>query len=79
MALVLGGVMFFRRMARGASREIFRRAPECHWLLLATPYVIDEVLTNLPHLPTAATANWARLRPELAVMDDVLTLDRAVV
>jgi len=26
-----------------------------------------------------ATANWARLRPELALVDDVLTLDRPAV
>jgi len=64
---------------RGASREIFRRAPDLGWILLATPYVIEEVLTNLPHLPATATADWARLRPDLALMDDVLTLDRAAV
>jgi len=65
--------------SRGASREIFRRAPESGWLLLATPYVIEEVLANLAELPAAATADWVRLRPELVLMDDVLTLDRAAV
>ena len=63
----------------GASREIFRRARECGWILLTTPYVIDEVHTNLPNLAGAATGEWARLRPDLTLMDDVLTLDRAAV
>jgi hypothetical protein len=64
---------------RGASREVFRRAAECDWILLASPYVVEEVFANLPSLPAVAAANWARLRPELALMDDVLTLDRAAV
>lgn len=64
---------------RGASREVFRLAPERGWILLASPYVTDEVLANLPGLPPAATADWARLRPSLVLVDDVLTLDRASV
>jgi predicted nucleic acid-binding protein len=35
----------------GASREIFRLAPFNGWTLLATPYVVEEVLRNLPKLP----------------------------
>jgi hypothetical protein len=46
---------------------------------LASPYLIEEVLANLPNLPATATANWARLRPDLALMVDVLTIDRAAV
>ncbi|MFZ4574852.1 MAG: hypothetical protein ACOYN0_10675 [Phycisphaerales bacterium] len=64
---------------RGASREVFRLANECGWNLLTTPYVVEEVHTNLPGLPVAATAEWARLRSTLVLMDDVLTLDRAAV
>lgn len=64
---------------RGASREIFRRAPECGWSLLTTPYVIEEVLANLSNLPATATFDWAQLRSNLVLMDDVLTLDRAAV
>lgn len=63
----------------GASRQIFRLAKYCEWILLATPYVVEEVLTNLPSLPARATAEWARLPPELAILDDVLTIDRAAV
>ncbi len=64
---------------RGASREIFRRASGRGWTLLASPYALEEVLTNLPNLPAAATGDWARLRPQLTFVDDVLTLDRPVV
>ena len=59
----------------GASREIFRRAPGNAWLLLATPYVIDEVLRNLPDFPPAASTEWASLRLRLVLMRDVLTLE----
>lgn len=64
---------------RGASREVFRRAPASGWILLTTPYVIEDVLANLPNLPATATAHWARLRPDIVLMDDVLTLDRIAV
>jgi hypothetical protein len=64
---------------RGASREVFRRANACGWILLASPYVVEEVLANLPNLPPTATANWAQLRPKLALVDDVLTLDRVAI
>lgn len=65
--------------ATGASREIFRRASVSGWVLLATPYVLEEVLRNLGNFPPAASADWARLRPALLVMDDVLTLEWPVV
>lgn len=61
--------------ATGASREIFRRAPANGWALLATPYVLEEVLRNLANFPSAASADWAHLRPALRVVDDVLTLE----
>jgi hypothetical protein len=63
----------------GASREIFRRAPVNRWVLITTPYAIEEVLRNLPDFPLSSSANWARLRPGLLVMDDVLTLGLPVV
>jgi hypothetical protein len=44
--------------ARGASREVFRLAEANGWLLLATPYVVEEVLHNLPELPLTASADW---------------------
>ena len=62
--------------ATGASREIFNLSAANDWTLIATPYVIEEVLRNIDALPIAASADWARLRPNLLLMDDVLTLDR---
>ena len=62
--------------ASGASRELFHRAADNDWTLVTTPYALEEVLRNLPDLRPAASADWARLRPKLLIMDDVLTLDR---
>jgi predicted nucleic acid-binding protein len=64
---------------RGASREIFRRASERGLVLMASPYVLEEVLANLPDFPGAATGDWARLRPQLVLVDDLLTLDRPAI
>jgi predicted nucleic acid-binding protein len=63
----------------GASREIFRLAPAHGWTLIATPYILAEVIRNLPDFPLVATTEWLRLRRQLLVMDDVLTLDRPVI
>ena len=65
--------------ASGASREIFRIARMNRWVLVATPYVVEEVLRNLPDFPVSASGEWVRLRREILVMDDVLTLNRPVV
>ena len=65
--------------AVGASREIFRRATANGWILIATPYGLEEVLRNLPDLAPSGSADWAALRPALLIMDDVLTLDRLAV
>lgn len=65
--------------ARGASREIFRIAPANEWALVATPYVVAEILNNLPRLPHTASVEWAALRFQLLLLDDVLTLDRPAV
>ena len=65
--------------AAGASREIFRRASANGWVLVSTPYALEELLRNLPDLPPSASVEWARLRPTLLVMDDVFTLDRPAV
>jgi len=65
--------------ASGASRAVFRSADINGWRLLTTPYVLEETLRNLPLLPAAASEEWARLRPMLHLMDDVLTLDRPVI
>jgi hypothetical protein len=49
------------------------------WVLVATPYVVTEVLRNLPDFPVAASEEWERLHGAMLVMDDVLTLNRPVV
>ena len=64
---------------KGASREIFGRACAKNWTLVTTPYVLQEVVKNLDKLPGEATAIWVRLRTDLLVLDDVLTLDRPVI
>jgi hypothetical protein len=63
----------------GASREIFRRAAECNWALLSSQYVIHEVVSNLPRLGSLAATSWTRLRPQLMLVEDVLTLDRPAI
>lgn len=63
----------------GASHEIFRLARVHGWVLIVTPYVIGEVLSNLVDFPPSASGQWASLRADLLVLDDVLTLDRPAV
>jgi hypothetical protein len=63
----------------GASYEIFRLATHYEWVLITTPYVIGEVLNNLAEFPASASAQWAKFRADLLVLDDVLTLDRPAI
>lgn len=65
--------------AKGASREVFRRAAVNGWHLVTTPYTIDEVLRHLPDLPVTASSEWAVMRPQLLILDDILTLNLPVV
>ena len=64
---------------KGASREIFRRAPKQPWTLITIPYVLEEVARNLRNLPPEASADWVRLRRQLRIEDNVLSLDRPAV
>jgi len=63
----------------GASRAIFSYAPEQQWSLVSRPYALNEVLRNLAKLPGNGTTDWLRLRPQLIVVDDVVSLDKPVV
>ena len=63
----------------GASNYLFRVAAGQAWALIASPYVVEEVLRNLPELPFEAAGRWSRLRAELRIVDDVLTIDRPAV
>ena len=65
--------------AKGSSRALFDGAVAQGWELLTSPWVLGETIRNLPKLPPASTAEWARLRPKLTVVDDVLSLDRPLV
>jgi predicted nucleic acid-binding protein len=63
----------------GASREVIRLAPANAWVLVVTPYVIEEVVRNLPQLSPSGTAAWAGMRGLLVAMDDIFTLERPAV
>lgn len=65
--------------ADGASRAIFQEASGCQWRLITTPYAVDETNRNLAVFPATATATWVRLRLQLSLVDDVLTLDKPAV
>lgn len=64
--------------AKGSSRAIFNYAPASNWILLASPYVLAELDKNIRKLPRSATEIWADLRQQLAIMRDVVSIDRAV-
>ena len=42
---------------------------------MATPYVVEEVLRNLPEFPVTRSGMWVQLRQAVLVLDDVMTLD----
>ena len=65
--------------AIGGSRAIFDYAQTHRWTLVSSPWVVNEVLHNLPDLAISATGDWLRLRPCLSIVDDVLVLDRPVI
>lgn len=43
------------------------------------PWVVTEVVRNLRKFPLAATHNWLRIRPQLTLVDDVVSINRVVV
>jgi hypothetical protein len=65
--------------AHGASRAVFSLADQRNWVLVSSPYALNETLRNLPKLPPAATGDWVRLRPQITVVDDVVSLNRPVI
>ena len=46
---------------------------------MTSPYGLNEVIRNLAKLPIVATAEWVRLREQLVIVDDVVSLDRPVI
>ena len=65
--------------SNGSSRALFSYASAQKWMLVSSPYVLNETLRNLGKLPPRATSEWLRLRPQLTVVDDVLSVNRPVV
>ena len=65
--------------ATGASREILRIAGANRWVLITTPYVLEETARNLPLLAAEAAVVWNQLRPRLLVLEDVLTIQQPAV
>ena len=63
----------------GSSRALFSHAAPQSWVLMSSPYALNEVLRNLGKMPAPATAVWLRLRPLVTVVDDVVSLDRPVI
>ena len=65
--------------AEGASRATFRFAGTHDWILVTTPYAVSETIRNLAAFPASVTVTWLRLRNQLVVVDDVLTIDKPAV
>jgi predicted nucleic acid-binding protein len=65
--------------AEGASRSVFRLARTQEWRLVTTPYAVEETVRNLVAFPPSVTASWLRLRSQLVVVDDVVTIDKPAV
>ena len=65
--------------ATGASHALFHHAPKSGWTLLVSRYVLSEVERNLSLLSPTAIEDWQHLRPQVQVVDDVLSLDRPAV
>ena len=63
----------------GSSRALFSYSATQGWALISSPCALNEVLRNLPKLRPNATTDRLRLRPQVAVVDDVVSLDRPVI
>jgi len=67
------------RSQSGASRAILDIAAKQGWKLLASPWVRNEVEKNLSKFPFESTAAWVGLRSRISLVDDVVSIDRALV
>lgn len=65
--------------ALGSSRALFGYAPANGWTLMTSPWVVTEVVRNLSKFPPAATREWLRFRPQLTLVDDVVSINQVVV
>ncbi|MCX6878108.1 MAG: hypothetical protein NTW21_30490 [Verrucomicrobia bacterium] len=46
---------------------------------MSSRYALHEVRRKLPELPPGAATEWLLLRPQLSVVDDVVSLDRPAI
>ncbi len=65
--------------ATGSSRALFSLATTQNWQLICSLYALNEVQRNLPKLAESATTEWLRIRPQVTVVDDVVSLDWPVI
>ena len=65
--------------SRGSSRAIFNLARAADWTLLTSPYVLGEVTKNLGKLPSAAIGEWASLKEQIVIVNDIVSLSFPVV
>jgi hypothetical protein len=49
------------------------------WKLIASPWVRNEVEKNLNKFPFETTSAWIGIRSKLSLVDDVVSIDRALV
>ncbi len=63
----------------GASRALFDLSKGNNWVLQTSPWVLAEVTRNLVKFSVKATQVWIGLRQQLNVVDDVVSLDQALV
>lgn len=62
----------------GAARAVTRLAPRQEWELIVSPYVLQEAAANASR-SFVDLREWGRIRPLLAVTDNVYVVDRIVV
>ncbi len=67
------------RSKSGASRAILDMSSDQGWKLIASPWVRNEVEKNLSKFPFESTATWVALRSRISLVDDVVSIDRALV
>ena len=67
------------RSKSGASRAVLDITDKQGWKLIASPWVRNEVERNLSKFPFESTATWVGLRSRVSLVDDVVSLDRALV
>jgi len=67
------------RSKSGASRAILDLAPKQGWKIIVSPWVRDEVEKNLSKFPFESAATWVALRSRISIVDDVVSIDKALV